>query len=113
MANRCEGWMLKVFEQKKLDNSVLMRCALSGRKKDDGTYGKSMSISVILTADTDWVHADLTGKVVDVNGNFSISDYTNPKNNETYINYNIFADKVVEHVWEEKTNEKGKSSKKW
>ena len=113
--NRVEGWMLKVFEQKKTENAVIMNCGMSGKKKEDGTYGKSMYIGVVLNAETDWVHDDLSGKLIDVNGNFALGEYT--KEDGTVIpKYTIFADKIAEHVWEEKEKPKKDEKKpvsKW
>lgn len=106
-------WTLKIFEQTKKENCVQMNTALSGKKRQDGTYGKSMPIRVVVTDDTDWAHADLSGKLVDVTGNFTIDDYTNKKG-ENVMSYTIFADSIKEHVFEEKNApKKNEQEKKW
>ena len=97
---RVENWCLKVFEQSKTDKGVKMRTALSGRKKADGSYGKSMNITVFLNADTKWNPADYSGKSVDVSGNFVHDEWE--KDGKSGLNFTIFADTVQEHVWEKK-----------
>ena len=105
---------LKVWEQKANKNedgstkSVTMQCSLNGRKKEDGTYGKSMYINVFLNGDCQWTPDDYSGKYIDVDGNFSISDYKS-KDGKEGINYTIFANSVKEHIWENNAPAQGKN----
>ncbi|MCR5515887.1 MAG: hypothetical protein K6F41_05450 [Lachnospira sp.] len=85
---------LRVFEQKKNTNSVTMRCGLSGKKKEDGTYGKSMPVEVIVLEKTKWAHEDLTNKLVDVTGSIMVEDWE--KNGKSGFNVKVFADTVDE-----------------
>lgn len=110
--NRVSNWVLKAFEQKKSQNgnSVIINCAKSGRRKEDGSYEKSMPISVLLNGDTEWAHVDLTGKHISVSGGFSHGEYE--KNGQTYLNFTIFADKVEEYVFPERNAGGGSAPKK-
>ncbi len=90
---------LRVFEQKKNANSVTMRCGLSGKKKDDGTYPKSFPVEVILTDKTEWVHEDLTKNLVDVTGSVMAEPWE--KDGKSGFNFKIFADSVA--VFEKKS----------
>ncbi len=91
--NRIET-TLRVFEQKKNANSVTMRCGLSGKKKEDGTYGKSFPVTVILTDKTKWAHEDLTNKLVDVQGTILVEDWES--NGKSGHNFKVFAETVDE-----------------
>ena len=105
--NLVKNWRLKVFEQKKTEKAVIMNAAKSGKKKDDGTYEKSMGISIILNNATEWPHADLTGKNILVDGQFSHNEWE--KNGRGGLDFIIFATKIQEYVYED--NNKGEN--KW
>lgn len=92
------NWVLKVFEQEKKEKCVLINTSKSGKKTETG-YEKSMPIRVVVTDTTDWPHENLSGKVIDVDGRFSHTEYTD-KNGNRQLAFTIFADKITEHVWE-------------
>lgn len=103
-----KNWVLKVKEQKKLESgNVSMNAMFSGRKKDDGSYDSAMWITVLINRSKDsqkatiWASpADYTGKYIEVDGNFSHSDWT--KENKSGKNFTIFAKEVREHIFEDK-----------
>lgn len=100
--NYVENFILRVFEQKKTDKGVILNCAKSGKKKPDGKYEKGMPIKVFIDygeRETEWAYTDLSGKTVDVSGNFSHSEYE--YEGKSGIGFSIFADRVREHVWKD------------
>lgn len=103
-----KNWVLKVKEQKRLESgNVSMNTMLTGRKRDDGSYDSAMWIVVIINRSDDpkkatkWATpADYTGKYIEVDGNFSHSDWA--KEGKGGKNFTIFANEVREHIFEDK-----------
>ena len=98
--NRIVGFSLKCKEMVETEKSYIAKCFMSGKKKEDGSYAKGMFIDVVITADTEWEEGDLTGKYLNVDGNFSLGEYTT-KAGETRVTYTIFAKKITEHTFED------------
>ena len=98
--NKVSKFLLHVHEQKKTSTGkVLMKVSKSGKKKDDGTYEKSMFLSVLLNENTKWTPAEYTKKNILVNGTFSTGEYED-KNGNKQLTFTIFADEVSEYVKE-------------
>ena len=96
--NRVANWKLHVFEQKKTDNAVVMNCSLAGRKKQDGTFDKSMNVRVVINADTVWPRVDFSGKNIIVNGGFQHKWWE--KDGKSGVEFTVFATEVREFVKE-------------
>ncbi len=95
MNNRVENLVLKVWEQKKMDNGIVMRCSKSGKKKEDGTYEKSLPVNVMIDfgdSECEWSHSDLTSKLVLASGTLSHSFWES--NGKSGVNLTVWADKV-------------------
>ena len=100
--NVCKNWGLHCHETKEIKNKdgqelgVALRCTLNGKKKQDGTYPKSMPVTVNCYYDSvkKMPDEDPSGKKISVNGRFAISEYTN-KDKVTVPQYSITAEEVV------------------
>ena len=101
--NRAVNWRLKVFEQKRTDNAVIMNCCLSGKKKDDGTYEKSLSIRVVVSEKTEWPRVGFSGKMILATGGFQHRYWE--KDSKSGFDFTIFADKVEEYEYTKPANE--------
>ena len=97
--NKVSKWRLYVYEQKKTENAVIMNCAMSGRKKEDGTFDKSLNIRVVVGSKTNWPRVDFTGKTILADGGFQHKWWE--KDGKTGIDLTVFADSIVEYVREE------------
>jgi hypothetical protein len=100
--NLVKAWQLRSFAQKTTAKGRMLSCAMNGRKKDDGTYEKSLNMSVFIGNDCD-VDAelgdDLSNKYITVDGRFAISEYES-KDGTASVSITIFADKIVKTVFE-------------
>lgn len=98
--NKAVNWRLHVFEQKKTENAVVMNCSLSGKKKNDGTYGKAMNIRVVIGCNTKWDKIDYSGKNILVTGGFMHD--TRESDGKEYLSFTIFAETISEYIYEAK-----------
>ena len=94
--NKVENWGLKCFEfrENKSGNSVTLKCALNGKKKEDGTYPKPLYLDVLCQfGSCDIPEDDYNNSYINVDGNISISDYKT-KDGNVVMRPTIFATKV-------------------
>jgi hypothetical protein len=99
--NICTNWGLYCHEFrdiKKKDGEVIgvsLRCTMNGRKREDGSFPKSMSVSVNCYSDscTETPQEDPTGKKISVDGRFQIGEYVN-KDGVAIAQYTINATSV-------------------
>lgn len=97
--NICKNWGLYCFDMKETQTGVRLNCALNGKKKEDGTYEKGVSIGVFCSFETcDIIEDDYSKCFIDVDGGISVSEYTN-KEGVVCSSMTIFADKVRKHEW--------------
>lgn len=100
---KVENWNLRVFQQKETDKGLTLNCSKSGKKKDDGTYEKGLSIKVFCSYDSCDYDAslgdDASGSYISVDGNFATSEYTN-KDGEVSVICTIFASAVRKVVYD-------------
>lgn len=111
--NMVNSFVLRVQEQKKNANgTAIMKCLSSGGKKNDGTYERGMFITVIFDpAEIEWQHEDLTGKWIDVDGQFKHSYWE--KEDRGGLNFTIFATAIRDHEFESTEDEKKPKKQKW
>lgn len=99
--NVVKNWGLHVFEFRTIKDkdsgevvAVSFRCSLSGKKKEDGTYPRSMPVNVLCYLDSCKIpDDDPTGKNINVSGRFSVSDSV-CKDGTVYTNYTIKATEI-------------------
>lgn len=94
--NRVESFNLRVFKVRQTrSGNLMLNCGFPGRKKEDGTYGKGLNGTVFLKTDgsVNIPNVDLTNKYISVNGNFSISEWTNQEG-ITLPRFQIWADSI-------------------
>ena len=99
--NLVKNWGLHVFEflvlkdkEKGEVKGVMFRCALSGKKKEDGTFPKSMPISVFCYyGSCNIPEEDPTGKNISVSGRFSVGESVG-KDGTIYPSYIINATEI-------------------
>ena len=94
--NMVNNWHLHVFEVRSTQKGAMLSASLSGRKKDDGTYAKSMSVSVFMGNNTRCEFApgtDLSNTDIAVDGTFSKGDYIG-KDNVERPQFTIFANRI-------------------
>ena len=107
-----KDWILRVWSQKKSKNEdyAILNCSKSGKKLEDGSYEKSMFISVIIPLEDgkcDWGHEDYTNKNIKVAGYFDHGNWK--KDGKEGQNFTIHATKVEEYVFEKKEKEQKKT----
>lgn len=110
------NWTLKVKEQdKKESGNIVLKCMMSGRKKEDGTYEQAlwMRVVIINTGDnkTEWEPQDLTDKYITVGGNFTHSDWES--NGKIGKDFTIFATILDLAPEKEEKPKKSKSKAKY
>lgn len=99
--NLVKNWGLHVFEffviKDKGTNEVkgvMFRCSLSGKKKEDGTFPKSMPVSVFCYYDNCKIpDEDPTGKNISVSGRFTVGESVG-KDGTIYASYSINATEI-------------------
>lgn len=77
--DKVENWGLKCFSVKPLkDNKgIYLDCAKNGKRKENGEYGKSMSVRVFCFYDRCQMNAaNYDGAYVSVSGTFALDEYT-------------------------------------
>lgn len=93
--NICSNWGLRCFEQKETEKAVILRCNMSRKNKDTGEYSAPLYIDVYCGFnDCDIKQDDYAKSNINVDGQFSVSDYTN-KNGDKVPSITIFATKVT------------------
>lgn len=100
--NLVKNWGLHVFEFFVLKDKgsdevkgVMFRCSLSGKKKEDGTFPKSMPVSVFCYYDNCNIpDTDPTGKNISVSGRFSVGESVG-KDGTIYPSYSIIATEII------------------
>ena len=76
------------------DKLTVAACYMSGPKKDDNTYGKSMSVDVKITTKTNLNGLTLTeGMMIDVDGFLSVENYT--KDGKEFAKWSIVANAIT------------------
>lgn len=98
--NVCGNWGLKCFDMKAGEKGVTLNCVLNGKKKEDGTYTKGMSIRVWCSFEKcDIPEDDYSNCYINVDGQISVSDYK--KQDGTLVSQlTVFANKVRKKVWD-------------
>lgn len=97
--NVCTNWGLYCFDMKETQTGVRLNCAMNGKKKNDGTYEKGLSMGVFCSFETcDIPEDDYSKCFIDVDGGFTISEYVG-NDGIARPSITIFADKVRKHEW--------------
>ena len=87
------------FDFKVGEKGVSLNCALNGKKKEDGSYGKGVPVSVFASFDScDIPEDDYTKCYIDVDGGLAVNEWTD-KDGNAHSNLMIWADKVRKHQW--------------
>lgn len=98
--NIVKNWGLFCFDYKASEKGVQLNCALNGKKKEDGSYGKGVPVSVFAPFDScDIPEDDYTKCYIDVDGGVTVHEWTDKEGN-LRSNLQIWADKVSKHNWE-------------
>ena len=104
--NVCENWGLRCFSMKdtQKNDGVILNCGLNpAQKREDGSYGKALSVNVVCKFDTcDIKEDDYSNKSISVWGRIQLSEYKSNKTGEYMPQLTIFADKVRETVFPDK-----------
>lgn len=93
--NLCNNWGLHCFEQKVLDNAVVLKCNMSRKIKDSNEYTAPVYIDVYCGFNDCEIEKDDYAKAnINVDGQFSVGEYTD-KNGNKKPTMTIFATKVT------------------
>lgn len=93
--NICTNWGLHCFQQKELSKAVVLKCSMSRKNKETGEYSAPVYIDVYCSFEgCDIKQDDYIGGNINVDGQFSVGDYTN-KQGEKVPTITIFATKVT------------------
>lgn len=96
--NVCVNWGLRCYDMKLTEKAVILKCTMNRKKKDTGEYSAPIYIDVVCSFQTcQIVQDDYAKSFVNVDGRFSVDDYTN-RNGEKVAQMTIFATKVVKSL---------------
>lgn len=107
------SWILKVQEQSKTaKGNVNIKAFVPGRKRPEGGYDNGLFLTVmVLDGKCEWIPGDYEGKYIEVDGQFSHTDWE--ANGKHGKNFTIWASAVREYTFDKEENTgKGKSKGK-
>ncbi len=102
--NTVTNWSLRTFQPKQTEKAMILPSSLSGKKKPDGTYPKSMNVSVFCTENTNIQPDDYTNAYISVDGNISVGEWVDREGN-VHPQYTIFATRVARREFNNRQNQ--------